>query len=167
VTSITAVQPLHVSAWIEQQTHEHAAPTAKLRLMALRHLFDWLVTGQVMPTNPAGIWHRDHDAGRLTRPTRETISFPECPPFCVGGWPRSDWNGGRDQIVTGGRDALESAKRNNPALFLGFSRLYRIRPKGARGISARCDGGPIPPVERFWRTIKYEEVVCCERFVSA
>jgi site-specific recombinase XerD len=54
VRSITAVQPLHVSAWIEQQTHEHAAPTAKLRLAALRHLFDWLVTGQVLPTNPAG-----------------------------------------------------------------------------------------------------------------
>jgi site-specific recombinase XerD len=53
VTSITAVQPLHVSAWIEQQTREHAAPTAKLRLAALRHLFDWLVTGQVMPANPA------------------------------------------------------------------------------------------------------------------
>jgi Phage integrase, N-terminal SAM-like domain len=35
VTSITAVQPLHVSAWIEQQTREHAAPTAKLRLAAL------------------------------------------------------------------------------------------------------------------------------------
>jgi site-specific recombinase XerD len=48
------VQPLHVSAWIEQQTREHAAPTAKLRLAAPRHLFDWLVTGQVMPTNPAG-----------------------------------------------------------------------------------------------------------------
>ena len=54
VPSITAVQPLHVSAWIEQQTREHAAPTAKLRLAALRHLFDWLVTGQVMPANPAG-----------------------------------------------------------------------------------------------------------------
>ena len=40
VTSITAVQPLHVSAWIEQQTHECAAPTAKLRLAALRHLFN-------------------------------------------------------------------------------------------------------------------------------
>jgi len=52
--SITAVQPLHVAAWIEMQTREHAAPTAKLRLAALRHLFDWLVTGQVMPTNPAG-----------------------------------------------------------------------------------------------------------------
>ena len=54
VGSITAVQPLHVAAWIEQQTREHAASTAKLRLAALRHLFDWLVTGQVMPTNPAG-----------------------------------------------------------------------------------------------------------------
>jgi site-specific recombinase XerD len=52
VTSITAA--LHVSAWIEQQTRAHAAPTVKLRLAALRHLFDWLVTGQVMPTNPAG-----------------------------------------------------------------------------------------------------------------
>jgi integrase len=29
------------------------APTAKLRLAALRHLFDWLVIGQIMPTNPA------------------------------------------------------------------------------------------------------------------
>jgi site-specific recombinase XerD len=54
VRSITAVQPLHVAAWIEQQTRDHAAPTAKLRLAALRHLFDWLVTGQVMPANPAG-----------------------------------------------------------------------------------------------------------------
>jgi site-specific recombinase XerD len=54
VPSITAVQPLHVAAWIEQQTREHAAPTAKARLAALRHLFDWLVTGQVMPVNPAG-----------------------------------------------------------------------------------------------------------------
>ena len=26
----------------------------KLRLAALRHLFDWLVTGQIIPANPAG-----------------------------------------------------------------------------------------------------------------
>lgn len=53
VSSITAVQPLHVAAWIELQTATHAAPTVKQRLAAIRHLFDWLVTGQVMPTNPA------------------------------------------------------------------------------------------------------------------
>jgi len=54
VPSIEAVQPLHVAAWIEQQMREHAAPTAKARLAALRHLFDWLVTGQVVPVNPTG-----------------------------------------------------------------------------------------------------------------
>ena len=54
VPPAAAVEPRHVAAWIEQQTREYAAPTAKLRLAALRHLFDWLVTGQVMPVNPAG-----------------------------------------------------------------------------------------------------------------
>jgi site-specific recombinase XerD len=53
VPSITAVQPLHVAAWIEMQQQECAAPTVKLRLAAIRHLFDWLVTGQVVPVNPA------------------------------------------------------------------------------------------------------------------
>ena len=53
VPSVAAVQPLHVAAWIELQQQERAAPTVKARLAAIRHLFDWLVTGQVMPTNPA------------------------------------------------------------------------------------------------------------------
>lgn len=51
--SVAAVQPLHVASWIELQTRKRSAPTVKLRLAALRHLFDWLVTGQVIPTNPA------------------------------------------------------------------------------------------------------------------
>jgi site-specific recombinase XerC len=53
VGSITDVQPLHVAAWIELQTQSLSAPTVKQRLAAIRHLFDWLVTGQVMPHNPA------------------------------------------------------------------------------------------------------------------
>ncbi|CAB3774972.1 tyrosine-type recombinase/integrase [Paraburkholderia humisilvae] len=53
VTSITAVQPLHVAAWIELQTKTSSAPTVKQQLAALRHLFDWLVTGQIVPHNPA------------------------------------------------------------------------------------------------------------------
>jgi site-specific recombinase XerD len=53
VPSIAAVQPLHVAAWIELQTRERAAPSVKQQLAALRHLFDWLVTGQVVPVNPA------------------------------------------------------------------------------------------------------------------
>ena len=53
VISITAVQPLHVAAWIELKTQTLSAPTVKQRLAAIRHLFDWLVIGQVVPHNPA------------------------------------------------------------------------------------------------------------------
>ena len=53
VGSFRAVRPLHVAAWVEQQSQTHKAPTAKLRLAAIRHLFDWLVNGQVVPLNPA------------------------------------------------------------------------------------------------------------------
>ena len=53
VASIAAVQPLHVATYIEALSKARSAPTAKLRLAAIRRLFDWLVVGQVMPHNPA------------------------------------------------------------------------------------------------------------------
>jgi site-specific recombinase XerD len=53
VPSIGAVQPVHVATWIEVGTRELAAPSVKQRLAAIRHLFDWFVTGQVVPVNPA------------------------------------------------------------------------------------------------------------------
>ena len=53
VTSIAAVQPLHVAGYIEELTRDRSAPTAKQRLAGIRHLFDWLVVGQVVPVNPA------------------------------------------------------------------------------------------------------------------
>ena len=51
--SIAAVRPLHVAGYIEELTLARSAPTAKQRLAAIRHLFDWLVVGQVVPVNPA------------------------------------------------------------------------------------------------------------------
>jgi site-specific recombinase XerD len=53
VPSIAAVHPVHVATWVEAATRELAAPSVKQRLAAIRHLFDWLVTGQVVPVNPA------------------------------------------------------------------------------------------------------------------
>jgi site-specific recombinase XerD len=53
VTQITAIESVHVAAYIEQLQKSRSAPTAKLRLAALRHLFDWMVIGQIMPVNPA------------------------------------------------------------------------------------------------------------------
>lgn len=51
VVDVRQVQPVHVAAYIEGL--QVAAPSVKQRLAALRMLFDWLVIGQVMPTNPA------------------------------------------------------------------------------------------------------------------
>jgi site-specific recombinase XerD len=53
VASLIDVEPLHVAAWIEGQTRKLSAPTVKQQLAAIRHLFDWLVTGQIVPSNPA------------------------------------------------------------------------------------------------------------------
>jgi site-specific recombinase XerD len=53
IQSLAAVQPVHVAAYIEQMTEALSAPTVKQRLAAIRHLFDWLVTGQIVPVNPA------------------------------------------------------------------------------------------------------------------
>jgi site-specific recombinase XerD len=53
VPSLADVAPLHVATWIELQMQTLAAPSVKQRLAAIRHLFDWLVIGQVVPHNPA------------------------------------------------------------------------------------------------------------------
>src|ERR1700693_260010 len=47
------IESIHVATYIEELSRARSAPTAKLRLAALRHLFDWMVIGQIMPTNPA------------------------------------------------------------------------------------------------------------------
>jgi integrase/recombinase XerD len=50
---LAAVTPMHVAAYIEQLGKTHAKPTVKQHLAAIRMLFDWLVTGQAVPANPA------------------------------------------------------------------------------------------------------------------
>ena len=54
LTSLREIRPLHVAAYIEECGGRVAAPTVKLRLAALRSLFDWLVRTGVMDNNPCG-----------------------------------------------------------------------------------------------------------------
>jgi len=51
--SLHQIEPVLVAAYIEQLTQERAPQTVKQHLAAIRMLFDWLVTGQVVPFNPA------------------------------------------------------------------------------------------------------------------
>jgi site-specific recombinase XerD len=51
--SLATIRPLEVSTYIEGLTLTHSAPTVKQQLAAIRMLFNWLITGQVVPSNPA------------------------------------------------------------------------------------------------------------------
>ncbi|WP_211256358.1 tyrosine-type recombinase/integrase [Edaphobacter aggregans] len=53
IVDLAQVEPIHVAAFVEVQLKLHSKPTVKQRLAALRMLFDWMVVGQVIPTNPA------------------------------------------------------------------------------------------------------------------
>jgi len=53
ISDLGRVQPVHVAAYIELLRGQRSAPTVKQHLACIRMLFDRLVVGQVMPTNPA------------------------------------------------------------------------------------------------------------------
>ena len=53
IAHLRYIKPLHVAAYIEQLHSRLSAPSVKLQLAAIRMLFDWLVVGQIVPTNPA------------------------------------------------------------------------------------------------------------------
>lgn len=53
LAELTSIEPVHVAAYIEQLQQRLSAPSVKQHLAGLRVLFDWLVVGQVVATNPA------------------------------------------------------------------------------------------------------------------
>jgi site-specific recombinase XerD len=53
IGEIADIEPLHVAGYIEAMGKDFEKPTVKQHLAAIRMLFDWLVTGQVVATNPA------------------------------------------------------------------------------------------------------------------
>jgi hypothetical protein len=48
-----AIRPFDVAAWVKDLQQTHGARGVKQQLAAVRMLFDWLITGQIVPMNPA------------------------------------------------------------------------------------------------------------------
>ena len=53
IEELIDIEPMHVAAYIRGLGKDFEKPTVKQHLAAIRMLFDWLVTGQVVATNPA------------------------------------------------------------------------------------------------------------------
>src|SRR3954469_14099149 len=51
--TLRSIEPIAVAAYVQELKARLAVPSVKQHLAAIRMLFDWLVTGQVVPTNPA------------------------------------------------------------------------------------------------------------------
>ncbi len=52
ITDLKHVKPIVVAAYVEELQQSLAKPSVKQHLATIRMLFDWLVTGQVVPVNP-------------------------------------------------------------------------------------------------------------------
>ena len=48
------IEPIAIAAYIEELGSQIARPSVKQHLAAIRQLFDYLVTGGILPSNPAG-----------------------------------------------------------------------------------------------------------------
>jgi site-specific recombinase XerD len=97
-SSLPSITPMHVAGWIEEMIHTHAAPTVKQRLAAVRHLFDWLVTGQIMPTNPA---HSVRGPAHSRRRGKTPVLAPEEARQLLDSIPTDTLIGKRDRALIG------------------------------------------------------------------
>jgi len=74
IGGIADIEPLHVAAYIENLQTTMSKPTVKQHLAAIRMLFDWLVTGQVVATNPA---HAVHGPKHVVKRGKTTVLTAE------------------------------------------------------------------------------------------
>jgi site-specific recombinase XerC len=79
-------------------THTHSAPTVEQRLAAVWHLSDWLVTGQIMPTNPA---HSVREPAHSRRRGKTPVLAPEEARQLLDSIPTDNLIGKRDRALIG------------------------------------------------------------------
>ena len=90
-----------MAAYIEIRQQIHSTPTVKQQLAARRMLFDWLISGHVVPANPAA----------AVRGRKHAVKTGKTP-LLVG----KDWRKLIDAIPTGTvRDHVTAAPRFIPA----------------------------------------------------
>jgi site-specific recombinase XerC len=70
IGEIADIEPLHVADYIESLGQSMSKPTVKQHLAAVRMLFDWLVTGQVVAVNPA---HAVHGPTHVVKTSKTTV----------------------------------------------------------------------------------------------
>ena len=76
--TLATVRPFDVASYVEARQQTHSAPDVKQQLAAVRMLYDWLVTGQIVPTNPAA----------AVRGPKHVVKVGKTPVLEAGEWRR-------------------------------------------------------------------------------
>ncbi len=84
IGEIADIEPLHVAAYVEALAKDFEKPTVKQHLAAIRMLFDWLVTGQDVATNPAHSVRGPKHVVKTGKTTVLTSLKPPLKPALVG-----------------------------------------------------------------------------------
>ena len=95
---LAAIEPVHVATYIEDLGRTHAKPTVKQHLAALRMLFDWLVTGQIIASNPA---HAVRGPRHSVRKGKTAVMSPEEMHDLLGSLDTGTLIGLRDRALIG------------------------------------------------------------------
>jgi hypothetical protein len=90
------IEPLHVAAYIEALQKNFAKPSVKQHLAAIRMLFDWLVTGGMVATNPA---HAVRGPRHVVRRGKTPVLTPEAARTLLDGIDTSTVVGRRDRAL--------------------------------------------------------------------
>ncbi|WP_159982097.1 MULTISPECIES: tyrosine-type recombinase/integrase [unclassified Novosphingobium] len=141
VHDLAAITPIHVAGWIEELGASLSAPTVKQRLAAVRHLFDWLVTGQVMPFNPASsVRGPAHSA----RTGRTPVLEPEEARALIDGIDLTSPTGLRDRALIGlmvytfARVGAALSMRHEDVFVQGRRLWVRLHEKGGKRHEMPC-----------------------------
>ncbi len=82
--NVAAITPMHVAAYVEQLGSIRSKPTVKQHLAAIRMLFDWLVTGHIMESNPGMQCEgRSTASGRARPPCSPPRRCTSCSPRLI------------------------------------------------------------------------------------
>jgi integrase/recombinase XerD len=69
ISELGHIQPVLVAAYVELLCRQMSPPSVKQHLAGIRMMFDWLVTGQVMVSNPAhSVWGPRHSVSKGVTP---------------------------------------------------------------------------------------------------
>lgn len=95
---LTEIRPMQVSDWMAELERSYSLSMIKQRLMAVRYLFEWLVTGQQIAANPA---QAVRAPSQSLRTKRSPASAPQDAWRLLTSIPGDTISGKRDRALVG------------------------------------------------------------------